>query len=92
MTRALLAALALAVLTSCQEPGTIEGTRAEHITVEGRKFKVNVGPTGTPDEYRLLVVRDTMVINPDPERESERAQERHASSCTTPARAGRQMR
>ena len=75
MNRAFLVLLGLAALPACQPPGTIEGTRAEHITVDGRKFKLNVGPTGEPEEYRLLVVRDTLVIDPDPARESARAQE-----------------
>jgi len=38
-------------------------------------MKVNLSPTGTPNEYDLLVVRDAMVINPDPESERERGEE-----------------
>ena len=68
-------ALTDALLSGCQQQDSIEGTRAEHITVDGRKLKVNLGPTGTPGEYRLLIVRDTVVINPDPALERQRAEE-----------------
>jgi hypothetical protein len=34
---------------------------------------VRVGPTETANQYRLLVQRATMVINPDDELESQRA-------------------
>jgi hypothetical protein len=36
---------------------------------------VRVAPTETANEYRMLVIRATMVINPDPELEMARAQE-----------------
>ena len=36
---------------------------------------MRVVPTGTPDEYRMLIIRATTVINPDPELEMARAQE-----------------
>ena len=32
-------------------------------------------PTGTPNEYRMLIIRATMVINADPELEMARARE-----------------
>jgi hypothetical protein len=76
---------AAALLAGCLTQESIEGTRAEPMTVDGRKLKVNVGPTGTPGEFRLLVVRDTMVIDPDPALERRRAQEASrrvmASTC-----------
>ncbi len=61
------------LLAGCYKVDSLEGTQAEPITVEGRKFTVRVGPTGTPNQYRLLVQRSTMVINPDYELESDRA-------------------
>lgn len=67
-----LAATAV-LLAGCYKVDSLEGTQAEPITVEGRKFTVRVAPTGAPDQYRLLVQRSTMVINPDYELESDRA-------------------
>ena len=66
-------AAAAALLAGCYKVDSLEGTQAEAITVEGRKFTVRVGPTGTPNQYRLLVQRSTMVINPDYELEGDRA-------------------
>jgi hypothetical protein len=71
----LLAVGAILSLAGCYQQGTLEGTHAEHITVNGRKLKVNVASTGTPNEYRLLVVRETIGINVDPEIEAQRGQE-----------------
>ncbi|MGD9880979.1 MAG: hypothetical protein AB7I59_27205 [Geminicoccaceae bacterium] len=66
--------LALSVV-GCYGKGSLEGSQAEVVKVEGRRFEVRVTPTGTPDEYRILIVRATLVINPDPELEMARAQE-----------------
>jgi hypothetical protein len=68
-----LCLVAAPLLAGCYKVDSLEGTQAEPITVEGRKFTVRVAPTGTPDQYRLLVQRSTMVINPDYELESDRA-------------------
>ena len=74
MKRGLLCLAATsALLAGCYKVDSLEGTQAEAITVEGRKFTVRVGPTGTPNQYRLLVQRSTMVINPDYELEGDRA-------------------
>jgi predicted small secreted protein len=62
-------------LAACGDQRTIEGTRAEYATVEGRRIEVRVGATGVPDEYRLLAVRDSIVIDPDPENERRRGRE-----------------
>jgi hypothetical protein len=66
-------AASAALLAGCYKLDSIENTQAEAITVEGRKFTVRVGTTGTPNQYRLLVQRATMVINPDYELEGDRA-------------------
>lgn len=42
------------------------------VTVEGRRFEVRIAPTGVSDEYRMLIVRATLVVNPDPELEYQR--------------------
>jgi hypothetical protein len=69
---------AIALLTSslavsaCQEKATLDRSRVEMVTVEGRRFEVRIAPTGVPDEFRMLVVRATLVVNPDPDLESER--------------------
>lgn len=66
--------LALAVLVAACQGGkaSLENSRTEMMTVEGRKFEVRTASTGVPDEYRVLVVRATLVIDPDPDREYER--------------------
>jgi hypothetical protein len=69
------AAVALFALTGCYQKGSLEGSQVEVVKVEGRRFEVRVTPTGTPNEYRMLIIRATMVVNPDPEREMARARE-----------------
>jgi len=41
--------------------------------VNGRLFEVRIATTDIPDEFRMLVLRGTIVINADPELERERA-------------------
>lgn len=65
------AALALA---GCEAKSSLEDSKVEMMTVEGRKFEVRLASTGTPGDYRLMVVRATLVINPDVEAERTRAQ------------------
>ena len=66
----LLAALSLA---ACQEQQLKpDGTRAEYTTVEGKRIEVRVQSTNVANEYRLIAVRDTIVINPDPANERRR--------------------
>ena len=71
----LIAALVMAALplAACNQKSTLAGSRVEMMTVEGRRFEVRSVPTGQPDEYRMLVVRGTLVVNPDPELEYQRA-------------------
>lgn len=66
------AVLAAPLLAACNDKGTLERSQVEIIRVEGRRFEVRVAPTAMPDEYRLLVVRATLVIDPDPEAERNR--------------------
>ena len=77
MRPAFVLAVVAAILSvgGCSPKSSLEGSRAEPITVGGRKFEVRMTPTGTPDEYRMLIVRATLVINADPELEMARAQE-----------------
>ena len=77
--RAIVVALATLLttslfLTACAPKASLDGTQVEMVTVEGRKYEVRLGSTGTPNEYRMLIVRATLVINPDSENEAERAQ------------------
>ena len=67
---ALAAAL---VLSACNEKATLDRSRVEYVTVEGRRFEVRIASTGVDDDYRMLVVRATLVVDPDPEREYQRA-------------------
>ena len=71
----LLTVLAALSAGSCSQKSSLEGSRVEPVTVDGRKFEVRMTPTGAPDEYRLLIVRETLVVNADPELETARAQE-----------------
>lgn len=69
------AILAAASLAACHDQHTIEGTSSRYINVAGKRMKVNLSATGSPNQYDLLVVRDAIVIDPDPEAERERGQE-----------------
>jgi hypothetical protein len=62
-------------LGACHDQQTIEGTRSHTVNVTGKQMKVNLSPTGAPNEFDLLVVRDAIVVNPDTESERERGQE-----------------
>lgn len=59
-------------LGACIPKATLDNSQVETVKVDGRLFEVRIAPTDVPDEYRLLVVRATLVINPDPEAERER--------------------
>lgn len=74
-TTAMVCAVLPAVfaLAACEEQQrTLEGTRAEYTTVEGKRMQVRVQPTGVANEYRLLAVRDAIVIDPDTDNERRR--------------------
>jgi len=73
MKKIIIVAGAALLLAGCNKVDALQGAEAEPITVEGRKFTVRVGTTSTPNQYRLLVQRATMVINPDYELETERS-------------------
>jgi hypothetical protein len=67
------AALLLAALAACDQPkGTLDRSQVEYVTVEGRRFEVRMAPTDVPGEYRVLAVRATIAIDPDPEAERNR--------------------
>jgi hypothetical protein len=71
--RVLLVALSALVLAACSTPkGTLEGSRVETVRIDGRLYEVRITPAETAGEYRLLLVRGTVVVNPDPKLESER--------------------
>ena len=75
LTAIALAGLSAASLGGCYNKGSLAGSSVQLVTVDARKFEVRVAPTGNPDEYRMLIVRATMVYEPDPERERSRAEE-----------------
>jgi hypothetical protein len=56
------------------DKGTLEGSRVEYVRVDGRRFEVRVAPADAEGEFRMLVVRATIVINPNPEAERSRAE------------------
>jgi hypothetical protein len=73
MMRKLLALLAAAsTLAACNQKGTLERSQVHYVTVEGRRYEVRVAPTDVPNEYRLFIVRATLVIDPDAAAERER--------------------
>src|SRR5260370_10565176 len=72
MKRALPAALAAIPLAACTPKGTLDRSEVETVKVDGRLYEVRVAPTEVEGEYRLLLVRGTVVIDPDPGLESQR--------------------
>jgi hypothetical protein len=67
------AALAALALAACTTPkGSLEGSQVQTVRVEGRLYEVRVAKAEVEGEYRVMVVRGTMVIDPDPQRESAR--------------------
>jgi hypothetical protein len=72
---AALAALAAVATAGCHDQQTIEGTSSRTINVAGKRMKVNLSPSGTPNEFDLLIVRDAVVIDPDPQSERARGEE-----------------
>ena len=72
---AFAATLAISLfLVACAPKASLDDTQVEMVTVDARKYEVRLGSTGTPDEYRMLIVRATLVINADDELEAQRAQ------------------
>ena len=66
--------LAVAGLSACMEQQTLDRTQSRIVTVDGRRMRVDLAATGQPQEFDLLVVRDSIVLNPDPETERTRGQ------------------
>ena len=52
--------------------GMLDRSRVETVRVDGRLYEVRVASTGIDREYQLLIVRGTIVIDPDPNLESQR--------------------
>jgi hypothetical protein len=67
------AAVMVVALGACADKGTLDNSREEQVRVEGRTYEVRVAKSDMPNTWRLLVVRATIVIDPDPELERERA-------------------
>jgi len=69
-------AAALAMLFAqgaCESKGTLENSREELVRVEGRQYEVRIAKTDMPDTWRMLIVRATITLAPDPELELMRA-------------------
>jgi hypothetical protein len=71
---ACVAVLAGLLVAACHDKGTLEGSRVEYVRVDGRRFEVRVAPADVEGEFRMLVVRATIVINPNAEAERNRAE------------------
>jgi hypothetical protein len=52
--------------------GALGRSQVETVRVEGRLYEVRVASTAVAGEYWLLVVRGTVVVDPDPALESQR--------------------
>jgi hypothetical protein len=65
--------LAVFMVAACHDKGTLEGSQVEYVRAEGRRFEVRVAPAGVEGEFRMLVVRATIVLNPNAEAERSRA-------------------
>ena len=70
--RALPLVVAAFGLAACVPKGTLDRSQVEMVRVDGRRYEVRIAPAEVEGEYRLLVVRATIVVNPDPQLESER--------------------
>ena len=58
---------------ACAPPkGTLDRSEVETVRVDGRLYEVRIASTEVAGEYQLLIVRGTIVIDPDPELESQR--------------------
>ena|SRR5437879_6262441 len=68
------AAVLVSALGACGSKGTLENSREELVRVEGRQYEVRVAKTDMADTWRILIVRATVVIDPDAELERMRAQ------------------
>lgn len=68
------AVLAVLMLAACHDKGTLDRSQVEVVRVDGRRFEVRVARADAEGEFRMLVVRATIVINPDPEVERSRAE------------------
>ena len=69
------ATLAALAMVACHDQQTIEGTSSRTLNVAGKRMKANLSPTGAPNEFDLLIVRDAVVIDPDPQSERARGEE-----------------
>jgi len=70
--RALAVALVALVLTACATPkGTLDRSQVETVRVDGRLYEVRIAPAEAEGEYRLMLVRGTIVVDPDPQLESQ---------------------
>jgi hypothetical protein len=72
---ALVGLPAILLTAACYEKSSLDRSQVELVRIEGRQFEVRLTPTGNPNEYRMLVIRATLVVNPDPELEASRARE-----------------
>ena len=68
------ALVALAALGACGSKGTLDDSREERVRVEGRTYEVRIAKTDMPNTWRMLIVRATVAIAPDPELERMRAE------------------
>ena len=59
-------------VAACGGKGTLDDSSVRTMRVDERLYEIRVAPTGAAGEYRMLVVRATLVIDPDAEREYAR--------------------
>jgi hypothetical protein len=67
-----LAVVAFGLAACVTTKGALDRSQVETVRVDGRLYEVRVAPADVEGEYRLLVVRGTIAVNPDPQFESQR--------------------
>jgi hypothetical protein len=72
LTVSTMVAVAFGLAACVTSKAALEGSRVETVRVDGRLYEVRIAPAETTGEYRLLLVRGTVVVDPDPKLESER--------------------
>ncbi len=71
--RVLLLVAAAFVHAACSTPkGELEGSQVETVRIDGKLYEVRIAPAEAAGEYRLLLVRGTVVVDPDAKLEGER--------------------
>ena len=86
MRRSLPAVLAALILAACTTKGTLDRSEVETVKVDGQLYEVRVASTEVEGDYRLLLVRGTIVIDPILASKASAIGTSSNPSCSGPAR------